>query len=102
MDNEIRELDLSKLSIEELRELNSKVVERLKDLFHDKDHKVGKTLKIGDKVSFKGRRGMTLEGIITGSRNGLVFNVEVAGFFGPVVKWKVHASSLTKVKGVQK
>lgn len=82
-------------TIEELREINKQVVTILRSKQIEGDAVAIRKFHIGQKVSFIGRRGRRMHGVVRGIRRTSI-RVDCKPLFGTVPEtWSVRASALT-------
>jgi len=85
------DLSVNTLSLDELRTLNSAVVQRIKWLRSEEDKRMKRTLFIGSQVSFRDNDGRMAEGKVTKIMRKFA-KVDVGDCI-----WRVPLNHLTKV-----
>ena len=86
-----QKLTINKMDLEELRTLNSAVVQRIKWIRSEEARKMKRTLFIGTQVSFRDNNGRMAEGKVTKIMRKFA-KVDTGGDI-----WRVPLSSLNKL-----
>jgi hypothetical protein len=97
-DNALFERILTAASLDELRDLNARVVYAIRDKRSDRDFNALRKLRIGQKVSFTAR-GDDRTGRIT-RINRTTVSVDAKPLLGkgPAEPWRIHAGALTVIR----
>ena len=87
-------IDINKLTDNELLDLNQKIVARLKSLQQIKIQKSMKEFRLGDRVSFSSPNGEIIEGMLTKQKKKTVNVMADDG-----IQWTVSPGLLKKING---